>query len=143
MALRVSNGSFKQGRDVGARKNCDFGYTDLKLNILSLGENQFLFISATLKHIYFFLCYSLEVVFLLKHSSIINAKKYQYLELGFPSGSVLKNSPANVGASGSIPDLEKSPGEGNGNPHQYSCQENPMDRGAWRATVHGVAKSWT
>ena len=53
---------------------------------------------------------------------------------------MVKNSSANAGASGSIPDLEKSPGEGNGNPLQYSCQGNPMDRGAWRATVHGVAE---
>ena len=44
---------------------------------------------------------------------------------------------------GSIPGLERSPGEGNGNPLQYSCLENLMDRGAWRTTVHGVAKSWT
>ena len=44
---------------------------------------------------------------------------------------------------GSIPGLGRSPGEGHGNPLQYSCQENPMDRRAWQATVHGVAKSWT
>ena len=44
-----------------------------------------------------------------------------------------------------VPSLgqEVSPGKGNGNPLQYSCLENPMDRGAWRATIHGVAKSWT
>ena len=48
-----------------------------------------------------------------------------------------------VGDSGSIPGLGRSPGGQNGNPIQYSCQENPMDRGAWRATVHGVAKSQT
>ena len=59
---------------------------------------------------------------------------------------VVKNSPDNAGDkrdTGSIPGLERSPGEGNGNPLQYSCLENPMDRGAWRATVHGVAKSWS
>ena len=49
----------------------------------------------------------------------------------------------NVGDLGSIPGSGRSSGEGNGNPHQYSCMENPMDRGAWCATVHGVAKSWT
>ena len=49
----------------------------------------------------------------------------------------------NAGNTGSIPGSEKSPGEGNGNPLQDSCLENPMDRGAWRATVHGVAKSRT
>ena len=44
---------------------------------------------------------------------------------------------------GSIPELGRSPGEGNGNPLQYSCLENPMDRGAWQATVHRVTQSWT
>ena len=58
---------------------------------------------------------------------------------GFPGGSVVKNPLANEGDGGSIPGLGRSPGEGNGNPLQYSCLENPMDRGAWRATVHGVA----
>ena len=48
-----------------------------------------------------------------------------------------------VGDLGSIPGLGRSPGEGNGNPLQYSCLENPMDRGGWRGTVHGVAKSQT
>ena len=57
-----------------------------------------------------------------------------------------KESACNAGParhSGSILGLGRSPGEGNGNPLQYSCLENPMDRGAWRATVHGVTKSWT
>ena len=48
-----------------------------------------------------------------------------------------------AGDAGSIPGLGRSPGEGDGNPFQYSCLENPMDRGAWWATVHGVTKSWT
>ena len=56
--------------------------------------------------------------------------------LGFPGGSLVKNLPANAGDAGSIPGLGRSPGEGNGNPLQYPCLENPMDRGAWRATVH-------
>ena len=60
--------------------------------------------------------------------------------MGFPGGSVVKNLPANAGDMGLIPDLGISPGEGNGNPLQYSCLGNPMDRGAWQATVHGVAK---
>ena len=58
----------------------------------------------------------------------------------------LKNPPASTGDArdaGSIPGLGRSPGVGNGNTLQYSCLENPMDRGAWRAMVHGVAKSWT
>ena len=61
----------------------------------------------------------------------------------FPGGSVVKNLPANAGDAGSILDLGRSPGEGNGNPLQNSCLGNPMDRGAWRVTVHGVGKSWT
>ena len=59
---------------------------------------------------------------------------------------MVKNPLANVGDTrdwGSIPGLGRSPGGGNGNPLQYSCLENPMDRGAWRATVHGVAESDT
>ena len=52
-------------------------------------------------------------------------------------------SACNVGDLGLIPGSGRSPGEGNGNPLQYSCLENPMDGGAWWATVHGVAKSWT
>ena len=57
--------------------------------------------------------------------------------VGFPGGSVVKNIPANAGDICSIPGSGSSPGEGNGNPLQYSCLENPMDKGAWRATVHG------
>ena len=60
--------------------------------------------------------------------------------LGFLGGSEVKNLPANAGDTGSIPGLGKSPGEGNGNPFQYSCQENLLDRGAWWVTVHGVTK---
>ena len=63
--------------------------------------------------------------------------------LGFPGGSVLKNPPVNAGDTSSILGLGRSPGEGSGNPLQYSCLGNPMDRGAWGATVHGVAKSST
>ena len=63
--------------------------------------------------------------------------------MGFPGGSVVKNPPANAGDMGSFPGSGKSPGEGNGNPFQYSCLGNPTDRGAWWATVHGVAKSRT
>ena len=53
----------------------------------------------------------------------------------------VKAAAYNSGDPGSIPGLGRSPGEGNGNALQYSCLESPMDRGAWRATVHGVAKS--
>ena len=66
--------------------------------------------------------------------------------MGFPDGSVVKNLPANAGDAGDaslIPGSGRSPGEENGNPLQYPFLENPMDRGAWWATVHGVAKSQT
>ena len=62
---------------------------------------------------------------------------------GFPGGSKVKVSACNVGDLGSIPGSGRSPGEGNGNPLQYSCPENPMDGGDWWAIVHGVAKSRT
>ena len=60
--------------------------------------------------------------------------------MGFPGGSVVKNPPANAGDVSSVPRLGRSPGEGSGNPLQYSCLGNPMDRVACPATVHGVAK---
>ena len=66
--------------------------------------------------------------------------------MGFPGGTVVKNLPANAGNlrdTGSVPRSRRSQGGGNGNPLQYSCMENPMDRGAWQATVHGVTKSQT
>ena len=63
----------------------------------------------------------------------------------FPGGTVVKNPPANTGDAGDTvnPGLGRSPGEGNSNPLQYSCLQNSMDRGAWWAIVHGVAKSQT
>ena len=61
----------------------------------------------------------------------------------FPGGSDGKASAYNSGDLGSTPGLGRSPGEGNGNPLQYSCLENPMDRGTWWTIVCGVAKSWT
>ena len=63
-----------------------------------------------------------------------------YLGFQWLSG---KESAYNAGDMGLIPGSGRSPGGGNDNPLQYSCQENPMDRGAWLATVHRVAKSWT
>ena len=62
----------------------------------------------------------------------------------FPGGTVVKNPPANAGDTGDLGlifGLGRSPGEGNGNPLQYSCLGNPMDRGAWQATVHGITRS--
>ena len=60
---------------------------------------------------------------------------------GFPSGSVVKNPPDNAEDMDLIPGWGRSPGEGNGNPLQYSCLKNPVDRGAWRATVHGLQRA--
>ena len=63
--------------------------------------------------------------------------------MGFPGGTVVKNLPANAGDAGSVPRLGRSPGVGNGNPLQYSCLEDSMNRGAWWTTVRGVSKSQT
>ena len=60
--------------------------------------------------------------------------------MSFPGGSVVKNPTVNAGDMGSIPGLRRSPEEGNGNRLHYSCRDNPMDRRAWGAIVHGVAK---
>ena len=65
---------------------------------------------------------------------------YTHTHQGLPWWFNDKESACNVGDTGSILGLERSPGEGNGNPFQYSCLENPMDRGPWWATVHGVIK---
>ena len=66
--------------------------------------------------------------------------------MAYPVATVIKNAPANSGDlrdMGSVPGVGRCPGGGHGNPLQYSCLENPMDRGGWQATVHGVAKSLT
>ena len=71
------------------------------------------------------------------------AIKVYYIAQGFPGGSDSKESACNAGDAVLIPGSGSYPGERNGNPLQYSCLENSMDRGAWWTTVHGVAKSWT
>ena len=71
---------------------------------------------------------------------ILDLSNYNW---GFPGGSKVKNLPANEGDMDSVSGLGRFPGEGNSNPLQHSCLENPMDRGAWQATIHGVTKSWT
>ena len=63
--------------------------------------------------------------------------------MGFPGGSVIKNIPANSEETGLIPGSGRSLREGNDNSLQYSCLGNPLDRGAWQATVHEVTKNWT
>ena len=77
----------------------------------------------------------------LGHEEINNI--YIYHNVDFPGGSDNKESACNVGDPGSIPGSEKSPGEGNNYPLQYSCLENSRDRGNWLATDHGVAESQT
>ena len=81
-----------------------------------------------------------------KDSTDISSKYFRYdyilyTDKGFPGGSEVKAAACNAGDLGSIPGLGRSPGEGNGNPLQYSCLENLIDGGAWWATVHEVAKS--
>ena len=85
--------------------------------------------------------YPLKLLYFRCHSIFYH--NYYLLCFGFPGGSDGKESICNVGDLGLIPGSGRSPGEGNGNPLQYSCLENPMDGGAWQATVHGVAKSQT
>ena len=68
---------------------------------------------------------------------------FEVKSCSFPGGSEVKESACNVGDPGSISGSGRSPGEGNGNPLQYSCLENPMERGTWQATIHRVIKSWT
>ena len=67
-------------------------------------------------------------------------EEHQFKQLGFPCSSVGKESACNAGDLGLIPELGRSPGERNGYPLQYSCLENPVGRGAWRAIVHGVTR---
>ena len=66
-----------------------------------------------------------------------------YIYMGFPGGSDKKEFTGNTGGLGSFPGLGRSPGGGHDNPLQYSCLENPMDRGSWKAPLHGVTKSQT
>ena len=83
--------------------------------------------------------YKAESAYVISHQY----KPWAQRLLGFPGGSVVKNLPASAGDAGGlglIPGSGRSPGVGNGNPLQYSCLGNHMDRGAWQATVHGVAK---
>ena len=80
-------------------------------------------------------CLYLSICYFVHHGS--------FAYRGFPGGSGGKESACNAGDSGSISGSRRSPGEGHGNPLQYSCLGNPMDSGAWRATVRGVTKSWT
>ena len=73
----------------------------------------------------------------------MNFKHFVCYDMGFPGGAVVKNLPANAGDTSSIPESGRFSGEGNGNPPQYSCLGNSMDRRAWWPTVHGVTESGT
>ena len=78
--------------------------------------------------------------------SVITSWKLYLINMGFPVALMVKDPPANAGAvreAGLIPESGRTPGGGHGHPLQYSCLENPMDRGAWQATVCGAAKNWT
>ena len=86
-----------------------------------------------------FVCSFFLRIWLIDNSDISRLKVFW----DFPDGSEVKVSACDAGDPGSIPGSGRSPGEGNGNPLQYSCLENPMDGGAWWATVHEVAKSQT
>ena len=79
----------------------------------------------------------------MQHYTVIICIMYSIYTEGFPRGSDGEESACNAGDLGSIPGLGRSPGGGHGHPLLYSCLENPMDRGAWRATVHVVTKSQT
>ena len=79
----------------------------------------------------------------LVHTQIKKNDRLMYVLWGFPGGLAVKNLPANARDAGSISGSGRSPGGGNGNPLQYSCLGNTLDRGAWWAIVHGVANNQT
>ena len=86
---------------------------------------------------------SLSIAFSSQHFSPLDIAVFVFMVWGFPGGSDGKETTCNVGDLCSIPGVGRSPGGGHGYPLQYSCLENPMNRGAWQATVHGVAESRT
>ena len=89
------------------------------------------------------MCYFVSLFFMYYLHEKYHKPIIEQYYMGFPAGSVGKESVCNVGDLGLIPGLGRSPGEGNGYSLLYSCLENSMDRGVWRATICGVAKSWT
>ena len=93
--------------------------------------------------IYIIYKYCRQILYHVSHKENPRILEWVAYPLGFPGGSEVKASTCNAGDLGSIPGSGRSPGEGNSNPLQYSCLENPMDRGACWATVHRVAKSRT
>ena len=91
--------------------------------------------------------YTCQVIYnsekLFRKTPVLLINSYLLTMRGFPGASVVKESTCNAGDPGSIPGSGRSPGEGTGNPLQYFCLGNPMDRGTWQAAVHGVSKSQT
>ena len=110
--------------------------------VLALGIGRWLWSLYLLFYISTFLHLEYMVYLLPDHQNKASIAKSHTFG-GFPGGSDGKESACNSGDLGSVPGSGRSPGEGVGNPLQYSCLENFMDRGTWRATVHGVTKSWT
>ena len=86
-----------------------------------------------------------KLIYKLSQRLLRQKHKIVYLQIyyGLPGGSAVKDLPDNAGDAGLIPGSGRSPGEGNGNPPQYSCLGNPMDRGDWWGILYGVAKSQT
>ena len=101
-----------------------------------------------IKHTFFLTCNStsrtvpMEIHRKVHQESHLMGREGRRQSKGFPCSSVTKESACSTGDPDSIPGLGRSPGEGNGNPLQYSYLENPMDREVWRATAHRVAKCW-
>ena len=104
----------------------------------------FCFLSDTCQYYYVFSKQWLSLLYLYSFSNSLSFSASSFLAYiyGFPRGSDSKESACNAGDLSLMPGLERSPGEGNGYSSQYSSPENSMDRGAWQATVHGVATSW-
>ena len=114
-----------------------FSDLDQLMALCSLGMAQLSSLSELLELV--------TLVSLVKHHLHLNSEKGELWHglghwKGFTVGSVVKNLPANPGDMGSFPGSGRSPGGRNGNPLQYSCLGNPMDRGAWRAIIHGVTR---
>ena len=92
-------------------------------------------------HVYIYVCIYIYICVYIYSFQNFSYYRLLYDAEGFQGGTMVKSPPANAEDASSIPGSGRSPGEGNGNPLQYSCLGNPMDRGAWQVTVHRVVKS--
>ena len=116
--------------------------SNLHSDSLGLWVLIFVIINSAVVNFIYYACLGVGASTCLLRTSIHSAYVEHLLRVwGFPGDSDDKESACNVGDPGLIPGSGKSSGEGNGNPLQYSCLENSMDRGAWQAIVHGVTKS--